>query len=400
MVIASRSAGNARRSASVRVTARGSVGREVRSASAASERFGEMALRLRELSAARWGSDRMVEIVGHSPQLAEQLARIEKIAGFREPVVVLGESGVGKESFAQALYLLSRRLNRPFVSVNCPQASEGNLTVSELFGHRKGSFTGAVADHKGYFESADGGTLFLDEIADLPMSAQVMLLRALSTGEFTALGATEPRRFDIRLLAATNRSLNQMVVDEQFRKDLLFRLRYFTLEIPALRERGDDWRLLIEHFLDKLQAQHGAAKRFSDDALRLLAGYHWPGNVRELIGIVTTAYALSDGDIIEPRDFLDRLGEGAVLSSDHLDELFRSLQRRDADFWLLVAEPFLLRDLNRSEVRKLVARGLRDARGSYRRLVALWQLPPGQYQKFMDFLRHHQLKPRAYGEES
>jgi DNA-binding NtrC family response regulator len=398
MVIASRSSDNTRRTGE-RSGAHRSVLAEPRPCGGVADRFGAMALRLRELSAARWGADRTVEIVGRSPQLAEQLARIEKIASFREPVVILGESGVGKESFAQALYLLSRRLNRPFVSVNCPQASEGNLTASELFGHRKGSFTGAVADHKGYFEVADGGTIFLDEIADLPMSAQVMLLRALSTGEFTSLGSTEPRRFDIRLLAATNRPLNQMVADEQFRKDLLFRLRYFMLEIPALRERGDDWRLLLDHFLDRLQAQHGAAKRFSDESLRLLAGYRWPGNVRELIGIVTTGYALSDGDVIEPRDFLDRLGEGTLLNRDHLDELFRSLQRHGADFWRLVGDPFLLRDLNRGEVRQLVARGLREARGSYRRLLYLWQLPAEQYQKFMDFLRHHQLKPRTLGEE-
>jgi Nif-specific regulatory protein len=361
--------------------------------------YGPLAQRLRDLSSERWGAERAVEIVGRSPQLEAMLSRIEKFAAFREPVLILGESGVGKEYFAQALYLLSRRLHRPFVSVNCPQYGEGNLTVSELFGHKKGSFTGAVADHKGYFEAADGGVIFLDEIADLHMSAQVTLLRALSTGEFHALGSTEPRKFDIRLLAATNRPLNQMVADEQFRHDLLFRLRYFMVDIPPLRERGDDWLLLLEHFLCKLQARYGAAKRFSDASLRLLSSYRWPGNVRELIGVVTTAYALSDGDVIEPHDFLDRLGEDEKGGRDHIDELFRQLQRSGADFWQLAGEPFLRRDLNRREARQLVARGLREARGSYRRLLELWHLPAEQYQKFMDFLRHHELKPPALGEE-
>jgi transcriptional regulator with GAF, ATPase, and Fis domain len=355
--------------------------------------FSVLAQRLRELSVRCWGAERMVEIVGSSPQLAASLARIEKIAIFREPVLILGESGVGKECFAQALYLLSRRLNRPFVAVNCPQYGEGTLTVSELFGHRKGSFTGAVADHKGYFESADGGVIFLDEIADLHMSAQVMLLRALSTGEFQALGSTEPRQLQVRLLAATNRPLNQMVAEARFRRDLLFRLRYFSVEIPPLRERDGDWRLLLDHFLDKLQARYGAAKRFSDESLRLLAAYDWPGNVRELIGVVTTAYALSDGELIEPHDFLDRLGGDVQAGRDHIEELFRGLLIGGADFWKMVGEPFLQRDLNRGEVRQLVARGLREARGSYRRLLDLWQMPAVQYQKFMDFLRHHELKP-------
>jgi DNA-binding NtrC family response regulator len=363
------------------------------------ERYGSAAWRLREISRAKWGEERAVEIVGRSPQLEEQLNRIVKFAEFREPVLILGESGVGKESFAQSLYLLSRRLQRPFVSVNCPQYVEGNLTVSELFGHKKGSFTGAVADHKGYFEAADGGVIFLDEIADLPMSAQVMLLRALSTGEFNALGSTVPRKFDIRLLAATNRSLNQMVAEDQFRNDLLFRLRYFMVEIPPLRERGDDWRLLLDHFLDKLQSRYGAEKRFSDASLRLLGSYRWPGNVRELLGVVTTAYALSEGDRIEPRDFLDRLNQDPERREDHLDELLRRLQRSGADFWRLVHDPFLDRELNRGEVRQLIARGLRDSRGSYRRLLDFWHIPAGQYQKLMDFLRHHRLKPHGYGDD-
>jgi transcriptional regulator with GAF, ATPase, and Fis domain len=369
-------------------------------ATLAASRCCELAHRISELSIQCWGSERTVEIVGLSPVLETQLARLEKTARFREPVLILGESGVGKELFAQALYLLSPRVHRPFVAVNCPQHGEGNLTVSELFGHRKGSFSGAVADHKGYFETASGGALFLDEIADLHISAQVVLLRALSTGAFQPLGSTESKKLDVRLIAATNRPLNQMVAENRFRRDLLFRLRYFTVEIPPLRDRGDDWRLLIDHFLDQLEQRYGTAKRFSAESLRQLEGYSWPGNVRELVGLVTTAYALSDGAIIEPHDFLDRLGAAPLGTREHIDELFRRLQLPDGNFWELVAKPFLLRDLNRSEVRQVVTRGLRETRGSYRQLLELWQMPGDQYQKFMDFLRHHGLKQRSTREST
>lgn len=357
----------------------------------------EPARRIRDLSINLWSEERAVDIVGQSPPLVALLARLEKIAAYQEPVLILGESGVGKESLAQAIHLLSGRGHQPFVSVNCPQYLEGNLTVSELFGHKKGSFTGAVADRKGCFETAHGGVIFLDEIGDLHMSAQVMLLRALATGEFQPLGSDVLRKVSVRVVAATNRSLNQLAAQQHFRRDLLFRLRYFLLEIPPLRERGEDWRLLTDHFLCRLHRRHGVAKRFTVESLRLLRDYSWPGNVRQLMSVVTAGYALSDGDLIEPRDFIDQLdlenespdGEG------HLDLVFRRLSHHSGDFWALVQEPFLDRDLSRHDVRRLVGRGLREAGFSYRRLLDLWGMPAAHYQKFMDFLRHHRLKPRS-----
>src|SRR5262245_59656806 len=204
------------------------------------------ALEIRELSAARSPAKETIEIVGHSPRLVDTLKRVAKLASYDEPVLIYGESGVGKESLARAVHLLGNRAAKPFVSVNCPQFQDGNLTVSELFGHRKGSFTGAVADRRGCFETADGGVVFLDEIGDLPLAAQVMLLRAIATGEFQPLGSEATRRSNVRIVSATNRSLNAMVMSEQFRNDLLFRLRYFMVEPPPLRERGDDWRLMID----------------------------------------------------------------------------------------------------------------------------------------------------------
>ncbi|MFN7940045.1 MAG: sigma 54-interacting transcriptional regulator [Thermoanaerobaculia bacterium] len=357
------------------------------------------AQRIRELSLAIWGPARAVEIVGRSPELQAPLDRLAKVAPFSEPILILGESGVGKESFAQAIYLLSNRKGRPFVSVNCPQYQDGNLTVSELFGHRRGSFTGAVADRKGCFETADGGVIFLDEVGDLHMSAQTMLLRALALGEFQPLGADQTRRVEVRVVAATNRNLNALGGDEKFRRDLLFRLRYFQIEIPPLRQRGEDWMLLCERVLDRLHKSYGVRKSFSPAALDLLGSYAWPGNVRELISVVTSGYALSDGDRIEPPDFIDRLEQPDPSAPSVTDDLYRSLLRESGDFWKIVQEPFLDRDLSRREVRRVLAMGLRDARGSYRRLLEIWRLPAESYQKFMDFLRHHRLKPGGIDDE-
>jgi len=353
----------------------------------------EVSERIRLRSVESWGPDRAVTIVGQSPAIREPLERLIKVARFHEPVLILGESGVGKESFAQALHVMSPRTRQTFVSVNCPQYQEGNLTVSELFGHCRGSFTGATTDRRGCFETADGGSIFLDEVADLHMSAQVMLLRSLATGEFQPLGSSATRRVNVRVISATNRDLNALAADERFRRDLLFRLRYFQLEVPPLRARGEDWQLLAKHFLARLARRYGVVKCFSADSVRLLDSYPWPGNVRELVSVTTAGYALSDGDRIEPRDFVDHLEQGSRPAGSEVDELYRRLCRESGDFWQLVQEPFLDRELSRKEVRRIVSRGLRDARGSYRRLLEIWRLPAESYQKFMDFLRHHRLKP-------
>jgi len=360
--------------------------------------YSEPALAIRELSTARAPAREAIEIVGHSPRLVEALKRIAKLARYDEPVLIYGESGVGKESLARAVHLLGPRAGKPFVSVNCPQFQDGNLTVSELFGHRKGSFTGAVADRRGCFETADGGVVFLDEIGDLPLAAQVMLLRTISTGEFQPLGSETTRKSNVRIVSATNRSLNAMVMTEQFRNDLLFRLRYFMVEPPPLRERGEDWRLMIDWALERLAARHGAKRRFSSASLALLAGYSWPGNARELLSIVATGYALAESDQIEPPDFVDRLEQEFSPREDQLVAIHRRLSRGAGDFWMLVHTPFLERDLSRRDVRRLITLGLGDSGGSYRRLLQLWAVPDGDYKRFMGFLRHHRLQPRTIDE--
>jgi len=344
-------------------------------------------------SIGQWGPERAVHIVGRSPETNEVLTKVAKIASFEEPVLITGESGVGKEAIAQAIYLLSGRRKKPFVTVNCPQFQEGNLTVSELFGHRKGSFTGAIADRKGCFEAADGGVIFLDEIGDLHMSAQVMLLRALATGQFVPLGSNDLKSVNVRVVAASNRPLEKLRIGGGFRDDLFFRLRYFHISVPALRDRGDDWKLLIEFFLGKLKAHYGVHKRYSPEAMRVLERYAWPGNVRELSSLVTMGYAMSDGELIEPQDFVGLLDQSDGLTGGREGDLHRRLMDGDENFWKAVYVPFMSRDLNRSQVRDVIRQGLRKTHGSYRDLVHLFRLRHGDYQKFMDFLRHHKLKP-------
>ena len=354
----------------------------------------EPALRIRQLSAERVGPDRALEMVGQSDSFIAAINKVGKIARFREPVLITGESGVGKEHFANALYLLGCPRTKPYVTVNCPQYQEGNLTVSELFGHLKGSFTGATADRRGAFEEADGGVIFLDEIGDLPTAAQALLLRALATGEFRPVGAASgSRRADVRVVSATNRDLNELVMINQFRYDLFFRLRHFLVELPPLRERGDDWRLIAEHTLLRLARKYGVSKRFSDASLAVLSQNRWPGNVRQLIAVVSTGYGMADGEVIEPDDFSSLLEESPQTTGDPMDARYERIVHGGEDFWTVIGQPFLDRDLNRSQVKTVVRRGLSETTGNYRRILSLFNLPSHEYQKFMDFLRHHNLKP-------
>ncbi|HYM24610.1 MAG TPA: sigma 54-interacting transcriptional regulator [Vicinamibacterales bacterium] len=357
----------------------------------------ELAERVRSLSVSRWGADKSLEMVGTSQAYVELQRKLAKVARYREPVLITGEAGVGKEQLAEAIYLLSESYSRPYISVNCPQYQEGNLTVSELFGHVKGSFTGAVGDHPGAFEEADGGTIFLDEIGDLPSNAQAMLLRALATGEFRPLGANRSRRIDVRVISATNRPLNQLVMTNQFRYDLFSRLARFQLDVPPLRDRADDWLLLVDHSLARLGSKYGVRKQMSASSLRLLETYPWPGNVRQLISVVTTGYAMADGETIEPVDFATVLDRDATAplapTPDSPDALYHRLVRRGEPFWEIVYEAFMDRNLNRAQVREVIRKGLDEADRNYRNVLTLFGMPATDYQRFMDFLRHHDLKP-------
>jgi formate hydrogenlyase transcriptional activator len=239
------------------------------------------------------------EIIGHSAVLHDVLARIDVVAATTATVLILGETGTGKELIARAIHDRSPRRERPLVKVNCAAMSAG-LVESELFGHVKGAFTGALMARTGRFELADGGTIFLDEIGELPPETQVKLLRVLQEQEFEPVGSSQTRRVDVRVIAATNRDLERAVAERRFRADLFFRVNVFPIRIPPLRERRDDIPLLAHFFIDRMAREMGKRiEGVSRQALELLMAYDWPGNVRELENIIERAMVLARGPLLE-----------------------------------------------------------------------------------------------------
>jgi len=228
---------------------------------------------------------------GTSPIMERLYQQVEKVAGTEATVLLVGESGTGKEVVAHAIHQASARNNAPFVAVNCG-AIPAHLIEAALFGHEKGSFTGAVRQHIGYFEHASGGTLFLDEITEMPVDMQVKLLRVLESGNFLRVGGDEEVMVDVRLIAATNRDLDTAVKQGNLREDLMYRLAVFPVRIPPLRERGADVELLALHFLQLLNEKDNTNKTFSRASLDVIRSYSWPGNVRELKNVVQRAYIL------------------------------------------------------------------------------------------------------------
>lgn len=236
---------------------------------------------------------RFGRLLGASEAMQKVYDQIERVAPTAATVFITGESGTGKELVAQTLHDFSRRRKQPFIAINCGAISP-QLIESELFGHEKGSFTGALHEHKGYFERAGGGTLFLDEITEMPIELQVKLLRVLEAGSFMRVGSGQEIEVDVRIVAATNRVPQTAVADGKLREDLLYRLQVFPLHIPPLRERAGDVALLARHLLEEINRAEQTAKIFAPGALELLVEYHWPGNVRELKNIIHRAYIMAD----------------------------------------------------------------------------------------------------------
>jgi formate hydrogenlyase transcriptional activator len=237
------------------------------------------------------------EIVGSSKPIRQLLMQVEKVAPSDSTVLILGETGTGKELIARALHRTSKRANRPFIRVNCAAIPQ-SLIASELFGHEKGAFTGALQRRVGRFEAANGGTLFLDEIGELPMETQIALLRVLQEKEFERVGSNHPISVDVRVIAATNRDLRAAVAAGTFRADLFYRLNVFPIAVPSLRERAEDIPLLVEYFVARYSKESGKAIRHvGRQTMQHLRGYHWPGNIRELQNVVERAVILSETDI-------------------------------------------------------------------------------------------------------
>lgn len=282
-------------------------------------------------------------IVGRSKEINDLVDIIMQVAKSDISVLIYGESGVGKEVFARAIHEYSNRSSKPMVSVNCGAIPEG-IIESELFGHKKGSFTGAVDSRKGYFEIADNGTLFLDEIGELPLTTQVKLLRALETKEFMKLGAETVTKVDVRIIAATNKDLQKEVDARKFREDLYFRLKAVTLTIPPLRKRKSDIEDLVRHFIKGYCAANKIdIPEISPAALEILKNYSWPGNIRELKNTVETALALNKGKALTEEMFQELVTDYVEYEEQRNLPVFLRKSSEDADRELLYRALFELK---------------------------------------------------------
>lgn len=298
------------------------------------EEIGSLRDELRELG--RFG-----RLIGNSAVMQKVYDLVVKVAPTDATVLLVGESGTGKEEVAATIHELGRRRGHPFLPVNCG-AVPPNLIESELFGHERGSFTGATQLHRGYFERVSRGTLFLDEITETPLELQVKLLRVLETGTLLRVGGDEPVPVDVRVIAASNRSPEAAVKEGKFREDLLYRLNVFPIVLPPLRERNGDIELLADFFLGQLNREEGASKKFAPAAYRRMAAYHWPGNVRELKNMIRRAFILSE-ELVE----MEGLPVGStspaipgILSAPEAIQVGMSLAEIERHFILATLEHF------------------------------------------------------------
>jgi transcriptional regulator with PAS, ATPase and Fis domain len=318
---------------------------------------------------------------------------VERVAEGDAKVLITGESGVGKDLVARLIHLRSKRRGRPFVAVNCGAFAE-SLLETELFGHARGSFTGAYRDKIGKLQQADHGTIFFDEVGEMSLRMQAALLRFLESGEIQAVGTdTALRRVDVRVVAATNRNLAALVAQGAFRGDLLYRLKVIQIQVPPLRERREDVRPLIQHTLARI----GRGVSFSAEALEALERYHWPGNVRELQNVIEQMSWQSGADVVCAEDLPEEFQREAAISAPRArdrrrqiaDDLFEGLLARRYRFWEDVRRRFLDREIAKRDLHQLICRGLSSTHGSYRAVLSLFGMPASDYKRFLNFLSAH-----------
>jgi transcriptional regulator with PAS, ATPase and Fis domain len=338
------------------------------------------------------------QLIGTSAAIQDLTQEIERIARSDAKVLITGESGVGKELVANAIHRRSARAQRQMVAVNCAGLPE-TLLESELFGHVKGSFTGAYRDKQGKLELADGGTMFLDEIGEMTLRMQGLLLRFMETGELQKVGADRAAgRVSVRVIAATNRNLRDMILQGTFREDLFYRLNVIHLTVPALRERREDIPLLIAHFLAQFTRDNGhVVKGLTPDTMRFLCEYSWPGNVRELENVIERLVVTGRTEQVAPDELPSevRMHQGVGLRPKRerrrtvADDLYKRLLDERESFWTSVYPLYMQREITRGNVRDLVRKGLEEARGNYKIVARLFNMEQRDYKRFLNFLRKH-----------
>jgi len=337
-------------------------------------------------------------LVGRSPIMIALQQEIERVAMSDAKILITGESGAGKELVALRVHSESDRSGRPFIAVNCAGLTE-TLLESELFGHVKGSFTGAYRDTPGVLERAHEGSIFLDEIGEMSLRMQGMLLRFLDTGELQKVGADRVgRRLDVRVIMATNKVLSEMVTQGLFREDLFYRINVINIHVPPLRDRRDDIPLLVDHFFENLGHTNGSRPTFTPEASVALAAYSWPGNVRELSNVVERLLVSGCGPEIGPDDlpieiraqrsasFRPRRERRRTIA----DDLYSRMIENHESFWTAVYPLYMQREINRSNLRALVSKGLDEAKGSYKIVTRLFNMDDRDYKRFLNFLRKHE----------
>jgi len=346
--------------------------------------------------------DSAESLVGIGTAIRAIEAEIEYAARSDAKVLITGESGVGKEVIARLIHQKSRRARTPLVTVNCAGIPD-SLLESALFGHVKGSFTGAYRDRLGLLEMANGGTIFLDEIGEMSLRMQPLLLRFLENGEIQRVGADRVQsRVDVRVIAATNRNLLDRIAAKDFREDLYYRLNVIHITIPPLRARREDIPVFLQYFLKSYADHHRVPMpELAPDTLAQLVAYDWPGNVRELKNVAERLIVRSRTGVIAVSDLppeiqhsgrpprgIPAASTGAPLTV--VDELYDRMVTDRESFWTAVYAPFMSRDLTRTDLRALLRRGLQQAGGSYKVLVELFNMDPSDYKRFLNFLRKHE----------
>ena len=345
-------------------------------------------------------------LIGVSARIAELRSEIENIALSDAKVLITGESGSGKEVVARQIHAHSSRASKPFVASNCAGIPE-SLLESELFGHVKGSFTGAFRDRSGRLEMAAGGTMFLDEIGEMSLRMQGSLLRFLETGEIEKVGAERVTRVEsVRVISATNRKLRDRIAEGLFREDLYYRLDVISVIVPPLCEHPEDIPVLVDHFVREA-VEHLANQQngpqlhvpvISPEVMSALIAYPWPGNVRELQNVVERLMVVSRSGVIEVKHLPPNTrAAGSLPHIAHLpearptiaDDLFNQLVIDRKPFWTTVYAMYMRRDIARKDMRDLVHRGLEEARGNYRILLRLFNMESRDYKRFLNFLRKH-----------
>jgi transcriptional regulator with PAS, ATPase and Fis domain len=359
------------------------------------------------------------ELIGTSASIRELRAEVERVSASDAKVLITGESGVGKEIVARAIGAASLRSNAPFVPVNCAGIPE-TLLESELFGHLKGSFTGAYRDKPGKLEMATNGTIFLDEIGEMTLRMQGLLLRFLETGEIQKVGAERvAMASNVRVIAATNRSLRDLIGQGQFREDLFYRLNVIHLVVPPLRERREDIPLLVEHFMRNFTrtaaaygngngngnghhdldhaAPHVVVREITPEAMVALTEFTWPGNVRQLENVIERLVVTGRRELIAVDDLPLEVRTPTIGTRPRrerrrtvADELFKKLTEERESFWTAVYPLYMSREITRNNVRDLVHKGLEEARGNYKIVLRLFNMDAGDYKRFLNFLRKHE----------